>query len=429
MELDLGLRQSQTLSAQQLQSMEILRMSMQELLEHIEKVSLENPVIEVGAFDTRRSYGGGIDPAVLAIAAEDDDSLFSHIADQLDSLKLKPALHAAAISVAEFLDENGYITESAQELAALLKFPAPLVSEALEIIRRLDPAGVGASSLGHCIALQLARTEQDTALAERVALDYLERVAKGQTGVICRELDCTQKQLSAALSQIRSTNPRPCAIFSVSGVAHTITPDIIISRGEDGKLIVRIGESLIPAISISGEYAGIRRDTGDAQLKSYLSEKVREAKWLIGSIERRGATLRSIAAALVETQLDFFEGNADSPAPLTMTALSDRLEVNVSTVSRAVQGKYLRCDAGTFPLSHFFSRSLRHSDGISVRHARELVAAIIASEDKARPMSDMAVSRALESSGHSISRRTVAKYRFELGIPPASARKKLQNQV
>ena len=428
MELGLDLKQSQTLSAQQLQSMEILRMSVQELFEHIDKVSQENPVIEVGSFDTTylRSSGAHIDPASLAIASPEGDTLYTHVIDQLQREKLNTQVFIAAKLIASCLDEKGQITESDAELSAHLKIPERLVKEAIEIIWSLEPAGVGARSIGNCIALQLMRFDEDTEIARQIADNYLDRVAKGQSAYIKKELKCTDEQLKDAIRQIRETDPRPCAGFAVQERAQTVIPEIIISRQESGVLSVRVGESYIPPLSLNNEYNDIYKAAEDSELKGYLSVKLREAKWLIGSIERRGETLRHIAAGLVEKQRAFFEGSTKTTAALTMTELADELGVHISTVSRAVAGKYLRCDAGTFPLSHFFSRTLGTTGVLSVRCARERVVSIIDAEDKNKPLSDMAISKIMEESGCNISRRTVAKYRLELGIPPASARKQLR---
>ena len=427
MELGLDLKQSQTLSAQQLQSMEILRMSAQELLEHIEQVSQENPVIEMGSFDTShiRSSEAHIDPASLVAASPEGDTLYAHVIDQLQRKKLNLQVFSAAKLIASYLDDKGQITESDSELSAQLKIPARPVREALDVIWSLEPAGVGARNIGHCIALQLMRFDEDTEIACQVANKYLDRVAKGQSAYIKREIKCTDNQFKDAIRQIRKTNPRPCAGFAAHERTRTVLPEIIVSRQEDGSLTVQVGESCIPPLSLNDEYNEIYKGSDDSELKNYLSSKLREARWLIGSIERRGATLRSIAAGLVEKQREFFEGSTKTQAALTMTELAEELGVHISTVSRAVAGKYLRCDAGTFPLAHFFSRALGQSGDLSVRSARELVVGIIDSEDKNIPMSDMEISKTIQESGCNISRRTVAKYRLELGIPPASARKQL----
>ena len=428
MELGLNLKQSQTLSAQQLQSMEILRMSAQELFEHIDKVSQENPVIEVGSFDTTyfRNSGAHIDPAGLAIASPDGDTLFAHVIDQLQRKKLDSQVFAAAKLIASCLDDKGQITENDYELSANLKISERLVKEAVEIIWSLEPAGVGARNIGHCIALQLMRFDEDTELACHIANEYLDRVAKGQLVYIKKELKCTDEQLKNAIRQIRQTDPRPCAGFAVHERTHTVFPEIIVSRQENGGLSVQVGENCLPALSLNSEYNEIYKTSEDSELKDYLSSKLKEAKWLIGSIERRGETLRNIAAALADKQRTFFEGSTKTSAALTMTELAEELGVHISTISRAVAGKYLRCDTGTFPLSHFFSRTLGASGDLSVRSARARVVEIIDAEDKNKPLSDMAISKIMEESGCNISRRTVAKYRLELGIPPASARKQLR---
>lgn len=427
MELDLHLKQSQTLSAQQIQSMEILRMSAQELLSHIDRISLENPVLEVGSFDLSytRARSGGVDPASIAVADVEGDTLYDHVIDQLDRLGLSTAVCGAAKQLAAFLDERGYITESGEELAARLSTPMPVIKSALKAVRSLDPAGVGASGPGHSIALQLERFDYDTSLAREVAMNYLDRLAKGQAGYIRKQLGCTEAELGEALRQIRATNPRPCAGFAPAGRVQAVVPDIVIGPDSEGKLTVQVGERCLPPLSVNDEYAGIYKGSKDKETRDYLSGKLREAKWLIGSVERRGATLKRIAAALAERQRGFFQGEEKAPAPLTMTELAEELDIHVSTVSRAAAGKYLSCGRGTFPLSYFFSRTLGSPGGASIRRVRELVAEIIDAEDKKRPLSDMSISKLMGDGGYEVSRRAVAKYRAELGIPPASARRRL----
>lgn len=404
-------------------------MGAHELRERVEEESLSNPALETGEFESgspyggARSEGGGFD-AALAVADDGGDTLYEHIREQLLSLSIEKPLLKAADFAAQNLDENGYLTESAAALASALDAPEPLMARAAELIRSLEPAGVGARNLGDCLALQLRRfhRDEDTALAETIATSYLEKVARGQLGYISGELHCSEREVREAVRRIRTLNPRPCAVFAKPDKPRYIIPDIIVEYA-GGVLSVKISDSYLPPLTVSERMTELLTSTGDEELAAYVRDRVNAAKWLIGSLGRRRDTLLKCATEIVSRQSAFFTGQSGTLAPLTMSELAESMGVSVSTVSRAVRDKYVKCGKGIFTMRWFITGASTAGGEYSRNAAKSLVADLTAGEDKNRPLSDMAIAGLLAERGCELSRRTVAKYRAELGIPPASARK------
>ena len=435
--LQLQQRQEQKLHAQQIQSVAILQMNTQQLLDHIAEVATENPVLEQevdpdARAETRRLlqsagwrsptrddgsidsyFGGHVDPAL--------DGLAAFLTDQLSRLHLSAALLRCCIALVALLDEDGYLSqEDVDSLQAL--FPAEILQSALSSVQSLEPAGVGARDLPECLCLQLKRHHKTDKLALLLAQSYLPSLAKQQYRAIARELRIPEAAVVRAAEKIRTLEPHPGREFSVDEQTVYIRPDLFILP-VDGKLQVILNDGDIPRLSVSDYYVRLLRTTDDEKTKTYLRQKKQQATWLIQSVARRGDTLRRCGEFILSRQRDFFSGSTKELSPLSGLELSRALHVHPSTVSRTLQGKYLQCSQGIYPLQYFCSNSLS-GEALSRQAVEHRLLELIAKEDKTHPLSDPELQELLLQSGVEISRRAVTKYRTELRIPNRTERKK-----
>jgi RNA polymerase sigma-54 factor len=327
--------------------------------------------------------------------------------------------------VLESLDAAGRLEESVEDLSAAAGCSRQAVAEAIELVQALEPAGVAARDLSECLTLQLKRRGV-TGLALTVARDHLEDIGRGRYHRIAQDTGASAAQVQAACRLIRSLDPRPGCGFGPPESAGYIVPDLAVLPGEDGLQVVANDEYL-PTLRLSGYYRQLLQTTQDAQVREYLSAKVDQAKWVMGHIEQRRTTLLSCARCIVAMQEDFFRRGPGHLAPLTLAQAAERLHIHESTVSRAIRGKYLQCTYGVFPMKYFFCRALPTARGedVSTQRAKEALREWIDREDKRKPYSDQALSESLRAQGILLSRRTVAKYRDELGIPSAAGRRTL----
>lgn len=455
MELGLTQKQTQTLSPQMIQSMEILQMGTQELLEYIGGVLQENPVLEAqdpcgapepaadlprrlewleSADPQNRSYhrqdydDSGTDPLERCAGPEQTESLYEHLLAQLRALPLPPSIAAYAQLIIASLDQDGWLREDLAELARELGRSVEEIARALTVVQSLEPAGVGARDLSECLCLQLRRRQPVDPLALDVAREHLEALAKNHYSAIARKLGASQADVRRACDMIRTLDPRPGARFAPQESPGYIIPDIIVTVLPD-HFELSASDRFLPTLNVSGYYTRMVRENGDGEVREYLAGKLRQAKWIIQAVEQRRSTLMACAECIVRRQADFFRKGPGWLRPMSLADVAQELDIHESTVSRAVKDKYLQCPMGTYSLSSFFSRRLgKGTDAVSSPdRAKALLKALIEKEDKRAPLSDQKLCERMVEQGCAISRRTVAKYRDELGVPGAAARKAYRN--
>ena len=428
-DLQLQQRQEQKLHAQQIQSVAILQMNTQQLLDHIEEIAIENPVLErevdpqaqselhsllqTAGWDSSDPYfGGRADPEI--------DGLSVFLTDQLSRRQLSAEQFRCCVALVTLLDADGYLTsEDVNSLFDL--FPAQTVTAALSTLQSLEPAGVGARTLAECLSLQLQRRHETDRLALTLVQRYLPQLAKHQYRALARELRVPEAAVRRSAETIASLDPHPCLAFAPEEQPVFIRPDLFILP-IDGKLQVVLNDGDVPRLSISDYYAKLLRTTDDEKTKAYLRQKKQQATWLIQSVSRRGDTLRRCGEAILQKQEPFFAGHTRELSPMSALELSEMLHVHPSTISRTLQGKYLQCPQGIYSLRYFCSGSLS-DETLSRQAVCQRLLALIAKEDKAHPLSDPALQKLLAQSGVELSRRAVTKYRTELNIPNRSQRK------
>ena len=446
--------QVQRLSQQQLQGVELLQMSAQELESYLRELSQENPVVELEEHfapaqespreedllrrlrwlednDRQNHYYQHIDeeeldPLVRVSGTGGlEETLVRFISRQLDRLGVEEELDRAVRYLAACLDGGGYLRFSLEELSGQTGIPLSRMKQALALLHSLEPAGVGAADLSQCLELQLLRIgEEGPALA--IVRDHLEALAKRHYRAIASALGITVEQVREAEGIIRELEPRPGAVFEQPEQVAYIQPDVFVAE-EEGRFVARTRGGERPPFRISAYYRDLLSQSGEQEVREYLTGKLRQAEGVLWAIGQRERTLLRCAQAITECQQDFFRLGPQALVPLRMADVAQELGVHESTVSRSIREKYLQCARGVYPMSYFFSRSAtadQSGTAVGGTAARALLKQLLDQEDKSRPLSDQKLSEEMERQGCPISRRTVAKYREEMNIPGAAGRKR-----
>lgn len=459
MEVSLSQKQTQSLTPQMIQSMKILQMDSQELSEYIAEAIQENPVLEPmegrekrdehfdlcckmewlestdlqnreyyrqdseAEFDPLQNYGGIEEP---------EENLYTFLLSQLPPLKLEVQTAACAKFLIGCLAQNGWLDEPLPTLSRESGYTLEQLEAALTVVQTLEPAGVGARDLAECLPLQLLRQTPLDELAVRVVNNHLDSLAKDRYGLIAQELSSSQKEVRRACEVIRSLDPRPGSHFAALEIPTYVRPDMVVVK-TNGDFELLANDALFPTLCISSYYTTLLKESEQDEVREYLAEKVRQAKWTVQAIEQRRTTLTACTQCIVEMQKDFFRYGPGHLKPLSLANIAERVGVHESTVSRTIKGKYLQCSAGVYPLSFFFSRRLGTTgeDGgaSSPDAAKALLKKMVAEEDKRKPLSDQKLCECMAAQGCILSRRTVAKYRDELNIPSTAGRRKYEQMA
>jgi RNA polymerase sigma-54 factor len=332
--------------------------------------------------------------------------------------------------VVDALDDNGYLEESLDDIYARL--PAELEIEfdelrtALSLVQSMDPAGVGARSAAECLALQIRRMPGVPMVTRRMALTIVERYltwfAQRDFNKLKKALDCDDEDLREAQAVIRQCNPHPGGAFA-SDVSDFVVPDVIVRRAKDG-WSVQLNPEVMPRLRVNSVYASLMKQ---GKSESQLSSQLQEAKWLIKNMRQRFDTILRVAQAIVERQRNFFSHGAVAMRPLVLREIADTLGLHESTISRVTTQKYMLTPHGMFELKYFFGSHVATEAGgeASSTAIRALIVQLTGAEDPKNPLSDSKIAEMLGEQGMVIARRTVAKYREALKIPPVSLRKSL----
>lgn len=428
MKINLELSQKQLLSQKMIQSIEILQMNAQELNEYLNEVSLENPAIEIEA-----GFSAGRPAPLPRQESEPEGDVWEDKGDTLQEFLheqlLTKRLDGRKMKIAEYiigcLDSRGYFQEEISETAESLHEPVEEVREVLTMLKQLEPPGVCAGSLQECLLNQLREEDEVSLLARRIVGRYLEQVGKNQIASIAKKLDVTVGEAGAACARIKELNPKPGNAFSSSERTKYIIPDVVVVRLGDS-FEVLINDYYYPNISVGTYYRKLLKDGESGAAADYIYEKIRQAEWIKQCIGQRNETLLKVAKGIVSCQDSFFSSGKGKLKTLRQAELAEILGMHESTVSRAIKDKYLQCSRGIFPMSHFFSKGivLKDRSGIvAVEDAKDVLLHIIGQEDKNRPYSDRILAELMNREGISISRRTVTKYRNELGVKDVQGRK------
>lgn len=469
-------------SPQMIQAMHILQKPMAELQDHIEQELQENVFLEVKEEDSRDSNGersgaeSGAGSEGEQKGKEEPDSEkrlqdeFSRALDQLESRvdgsgnrkrtaageeegerRLEALYNTPGpdISLAEHLlsqirlqghgeplysviehvvfslDADARLKETAEEIAKELLIPLPLAQNAIDTVRSLEPAGVAAADLRDCLLMQLERLPYVRPLTHTLVEQHLNDLATNKLPRVAKATQASIEDIKDSLEFIRShLNPHPGSRFAHSHNS-VVIPDVLVEE-VDGEFEVRTQRGSLPELSISPMYRKLLQEAkSDKSIYEYLKRKIEGARWFIEAVHQRQSTIQRIASEIVKRQQDFLREGVRSLRPMKMQDIADEVGVHISTVSRAISGKYIQTPQGIFDMKRFFSGGTLTEGGemMSQQAVKDVLKEIIDNEDKSSPMSDDQLVEALKGKGVQIARRTVTKYRKVLGIESSTRRR------
>ena len=466
----------QKLSPQQIQMIKLLELPSLQLEQRIKKELEENPALEEGAdqdeFDMQEEehdtpeqdefsledYINDDDIPDYKLSAnnysKDDEhkqapistgkSFLDHLTEQLQLKNISQETYLLSRYLIGSLDEDGYLRRELQDIVDDLAFSQNVVVEetqlekALFAIQSLDPAGVGARDLQECLLIQLHRRENQTEtvqLAIQILDEHFEAFTKKHYDRIISRLKINTDQLKDALNLILKLNPRPGASVAESTSIQTIIPDFIVNI-KDGEIDLSLTARNAPELHVSRNYAEMlktyqlqrNRTKQDKEAILFVKQKLDAAKWFIDAIKQRQNTLLMTMQAIIKHQYDFFiEGDETLLKPMILKDIADATELDISTISRVANSKYVQTPYGNYLLKYFFSESMQKEDGeeVSTRQIKQILLQMIEEEDKKKPLTDEKLASLLKEKGYLIARRTVAKYREQLNIPVGRLRKEL----
>lgn len=358
----------------------------------------------------------------------------------------KPDRHIAKFVVGN-IDDDGYLRRNAEELADDLSFKEGLtvsdekMQDIIRQIQKFDPPGVGAHNLQECLLLQLQQKEQTEAvvMAQTILQQYFDEFSRHHFNKIIQRLGISEDQFKEATNEIIHLNPRPGSAWLGTVYDRNqsiVIPDFLVEQ-EDGELVVSLNQGDVPELRISSEYSQMLEDYSqssqpqNAQTREaarFVKNKIDAAHWFIDALRQRNETLMHTMGAIVEYQREFFlQGDNVYLRPMVLKDIADRTGYDVSTISRVCSNKYVQTEFGVYALKFFFSESMTNTEGeeISTREVKQKLREVIDSEDKSAPITDDELVEILRKNGYTIARRTVAKYREQLGIPVARLRRQM----
>jgi RNA polymerase sigma-54 factor len=477
--LQLKFSQHLALTPQLQQSIRLLQLSTQELQQELEVLLQANPLLERA---DKNEDGSDVEPqdtfvpastaSETAVAApeesprqedfgesylefsggnrweesssgSDDDNDFTfqeavtltlreHLLSQLKLMPLSERDQTLAMFLVDAINDDGYLEQSLEELAAMLSEDSEIdpmeLQTALKLIQHLDPPGIGARNLAECLALQLQTLPEDTPhlnIAIAVAENHLPLLATRDYAKLRKVLHCDDETLRLVQQLVTQLNPRPGAEFTHIGSDHYIQHEILVKKVK-GIWVASLNDEVVPKLRINQLYANILKRNRESS-SQYLMSQMQEAKWMIKNIQQRFSTILRVSQAIVDRQRNFFEHGEVAMRPLVLREIADELGLHESTVSRVTTRKYMLTPRGVYELKYFFGSHVATESGgaCSATAIRALIKQMVSEENPKKPLSDNQITDILSKQGIVVARRTIAKYRESLQIPAANQRKSL----
>ncbi len=361
------------------------------------------------------------------------DALNEHLLWQLNCSHLTEMDHEIGIAIIDSVDDSGYLNQSAEDIHAGLQkqyeqIEFDEVEAVLHFIQHFDPVGVAARSPAECMTNQLSQLDPDTPhLSKALALvdKYLEHLASNDFALLKRRLQANDAELAEIIKLIQTSNPHPGHVVSESH-AQYIIPDVYVAK-HSGKWQVSINPENAPRLRVNSQYADLIKRSDNSAQNTYLKDNLQEARWFIKSLQSRNETLLRVANAIVERQQAFLEYGEEAMQPMVLRDIAELLELHESTISRVTTLKYMHTPRGILEFKYFFSSHVSTSDGgeCSSTAIRAIIKKFVAAERPEKPLSDNKIALLLGDQGINVARRTVAKYREAMHIPPSNERKRL----
>ena len=478
------LKQEMKINPRLYQAMDLLYMPLLDLQQHIKQEMLNNPFLDLeepavaeeetaskeaqkekdkeekekddeidweeillDGFDTGGRHAEYEDKEYYEPVTVDTRDLYDHLRDQLLLMRLSPRQMLLGEEIIGNIDENGYLTcsiedvvrglnvwldESGDEWAAedggnVQLFTQQDGEEMLRIIQGFDPPGIGARNMRECLLLQLNDSNLEDTLAYRIVDRYFQQLINHRWSEISKELSITQKDVQTAADEIKKMDPKPGLKYAAPPDNY-ITPDLIVEKIA-GDYLVFLNDTSLPRLKLSKTYREIAKDKNKfkGENKEFISNKLNSANWMIQAIEQRRQTMLKVMNFIVDRQREFFEKGVQYLKPLTLREVAEVINMHESTVSRVTNEKYVQTPRGVLPLKFFFSSGLSTTSGedVSARGIKARIQKLVNDEEPKRPLTDQAIVNILKDEGIQIARRTVAKYRDQLGILSARMRKRV----
>ena len=462
MKLSLNVSLRQTLAPQLIQSLKLLQMPILRLEQTIRQELAINPMLEesentdeVADQEADELAEQTADPEMEKIDWEDylgDDmeyvprssreerqeildrgpalerTLYDHLMEQLSFARLSDEDRVLGEYILGNIDERGYLCVDTDEISKELDIPAEHVDKVLTLIQTFDPSGVGARSLRESLLIQLRDRKEGGTLAARIVAEFLEQLDKKSPLQIAKSVGESVDSVQTALAQIKQLNPQPASgLFSRA--AMPVVPDLIVERVGD-QFMVFHNDRNIPRLRVNQGYRNLlkRGNATPKDTKEYVRGKLDQARWLLNAINQRRSTMIRVMESIVEFQREFFEKGTSFLKPLIMEQVADHVGMNVATISRVANDKYVQTPHGVFEIKYFFNAGVPQDSGedMSKRMVKEKIETLVKNEDTSQPLSDQEIFQKLSAAGIQIARRTVSKYREEMGIRAARFRKRVE---
>ncbi len=454
----INVTQEHTIAPHQLQSLDILAANRLELEARITAELEENPVLEIAEpaeneteendpcetenlDENRDDFEETLDRFLengtdFFSGEEQTGSIFDTLSSEksfqeqlLEQLRLSDApehLLPVAEEVIGNIGDNGYFDSAVAEIAQTMLCSVETAEEALALVQTFDPPGIGARDLKECLLLQIAREpEKYSPRLTELIENYLDDIAKNRLPQIAKAMDLSMDKLQELVAELKKLVPHPASGITPGRVVY-VKPEILVERNENGEFAAVPVRDSVPHLRLVSRYLKMLEDpfTPD-DAKSYIREKIASAQQLMYQMEQRTSTIQRVAELIVANQHNFFAVGPEALKPMTMREIAEKIGRDESTVSRAVSGKYMQTGRGLVAMRDFFSGGFRQEDGseISSRGIKEIIKDAVADEDPAAPLSDSKIEAILKEQGFTVARRTIAKYREELGIASSQLRK------
>jgi RNA polymerase sigma-54 factor len=477
MEARLSLRQSQRVVMTPLlqQAIQLLQLSTLELQEVVQKELLENPLLEEVAPETAEGPEPAaatpdapaptpVEPAPVepaptterqtddlpfdltavmfddhneerSLVAQEDreelpfenivrsvNSLTDHLDEQLRFTVEDPLVRRIGNEIIGNLDEDGYLRAELAEIAQRCETTVEQVEKVLALVQAFDPPGVAARSIQECLLIQLKSDPNPDPVSVEIIEDHFDELSRRRYPDIARALKLPLDRIMESVEEIMGLEPKPGRRFG-GGDSRYIAPDVVVHK-MGTEYVVVLNEDGIPRLRVNSLYRSLLRNSGD-EARAYVEQKLRSAVWLIKSVDQRQRTLRKVTQSIVKFQRDFLDKGLPCLRPLSLRDVGEDIGMHESTISRVTTNKYVETPQGLFELKFFFHSGIASGDGemVSSVSVKKMIQDLLANEDPAKPLSDQEVAQILKGRGLTIARRTVAKYREELGILPSHQRR------